>query len=465
MDDRLYQSGGGDAQGLARVLGPLEATTIVLGGIIGSGIFIAPGIVAREVEAPGLSFGVWAGAGLVAMCGALCYAELSAAIPETGGTYAFLRRAYKFDIIAFLFGWTMFFGICTGAIAAGGAAFALYANYVLGDLAPREAWAARWEAAACILFLTTMNCIGARVGGRIQNYVTAVKVLSLAGLVVCGLLYGHGSIHKLQPVLPLAPPRGGILAAFGTAMIPALFAYQGWNFSASVAGEIKNPRLNVPLSISVGLGVVIVAYLAVNFVYIYILPFDQLQHSKTVAADTLEAILGSGGGHFISIAVMFSAFGGANSQLLSNSRIQYAMSRDKLFFGWMDRIHPRYRTPSMAIFSQGLLAAAFALSGTYLQILTYVSFVEYLFLTLAVAGVIVLRHKEPTLSRPYKVWGYPFTPLIFIAICVWFLLNALAFRFTESMVGVVLMLCGLPFYLYWTRKESMKRFAAKLRDA
>jgi APA family basic amino acid/polyamine antiporter len=439
---------------LARVLGPVEATTIVLGGIIGSGIFLAPTIVARVAGAPGLSFAVWIISGLLATCGALCFAELSGAIPETGGTYVFLRRTYEHPLISFLFGWTMFFAISTCAIAAVGTAFASYAEFFLGRIMPYGPWTLRWVAAACILFLTTMNCIGARVGGWIQNLFTFVKVASLAALIGAGLLFGHGNLHNFEPLLPVGKSGAGVLAALGTAMIPTLFAYQGWNYSTYIAGEISNPRRNVPLSIFVGMGTVLMIYLLVNFVYIYVLPFERLQASRVIAADTMQVIVGPMGAGLISLAVILSTFGTVNAQLLSYPRIQYAMSRDALFFRWVAWVHPRFKTPTFAILAQGILAAAFALSGTYDQILSYVSFDEYLFLTLAVAGLIILRHKAPELRRPYMVWGYPFTPLLFIVVCLWYLTNAVTYRFKETMVGVILLLSGLPFYFYWSRRKN-----------
>lgn len=439
---------------LVRVLGPSQATSIVVGGIVGSGIFLAPSIVAREVGAPGLSMLVWILSGLLATCGALCFAELSAAIPETGGTYAFLSQSYTHPVVAFLFGWTMFFAISTGAIAAVGTAFASYAEYFVGRAVPYGPWTLRWMAVACILFLTVLNCIGTRLGGRIQFVFTLVKVGALGGIIGVGILFGHGNLHHFQPLLPTGRTSSGILASVGTAMIPTLFAYQGWNYSTYIAGEIENPRRNVPRSIFVGMGIVLTIYLLANAAYIHLLPFEQLEGSRIVAADAMRAAIGPIGAGLISLAVILSTFGTVNAQLLSYPRIQYAMSRDNLFFRHMDRVHPRFKTPAVAILSQGVLAAGFALSGTYEQILSYVSFDEYLFLTMAVVGVFILRRRRPNLQRPYRVWGYPFTPFIFVLMCSWYLTNLVIHRFMETLVGIALMLTGLPFYFHWSRTKA-----------
>ena len=441
-------------QQLARVLGPLEATTIVLGGIIGSGIFLAPSIVARQVGAPGLSLVVWVTCGVLTTCGALCYVELAGAIPETGGTYAFLGRIYDHKLIAFLFGWTTFFAISAGTIAASGAAFASYAGYFLTRYFPYHHWAMRLLASSCILFLTSMNYIGAKTGGRIQNLLTVIKVGSLVAFISVCLAFGHGHWAQFQPVLPTGKSSGAIFAAFGTAMISTLFAFEGWTFSTHVAGEVTNPRRNVPLSIMLGMGAALLLYLGANLAYIYVLPFEQLRNSTTVAADALQAVVGRTGAGLIAMAVIISTFGGANTLLLSYPRIQYAMARDQLFFRWMGSAHPRFGTPARAILTQGLLATAFALSGTYEQILSYISFSQYLFLTLAVAGLIVLRHKEPNLYRPYTVWAYPVTPVLFVLTCTWYLTNVLVHRFYETMVGVSFIFAGLPFYVYWSQKKS-----------
>jgi len=442
----------GDETVLPRTLGPLEATTIVVGGIIGTGIFVSPAIVARTVGAPGMSLAVWVVAGLIAGFGGLCYAELSSAMPQTGGTYVFLKRAYRSPFLAFLFGWAMFFASFPGPIAAVAAGFSDYAGYFLGGVMPYGSTAKRIVAVTVIVSLTGVNYVSVRWGGRVQNAATILKVAALLALVMLGLALGGGNAGRFSPFARSSPPAGGMLAAFGTAMIAALFAYNGWTYSSYVGGEVRNPERTLPLSILLGLGVVLVVYLLVNVTYIYVVPFERLATSPRPAADTLEIALGRAGGAFISLAVMISTLGAANSVLLSCARSYYAMAKDGLFFRALERVHPRYRTPANAVLAQGILACAFAISGGVERILTYYAFIDYFFFTLAVAGVIILRRREPALPRPYRVWGYPFTPLIFLVVCSWYLANTLAQRFGASMVGIALTLTGVPFYFYWSRR-------------
>lgn len=445
-------------QQLLRGLGVLDGTMLVAGAVIGTGIFLVPSLVARQVGAPGLSLAVWLLCGFLATSGALCFAELGAAIPRTGGTYAFLYRAFGTPLLPFLFGWSMFFVVLTGVMAAVATAFATYAGFFLEDVIPYGVWTQRSIAIGCILFLTAMNCIGVRVGGRIQVFFTFVKIGALAGIVAAGLLLG-GDGGGLSPLLPADRPAAGVLAAVGTAMIVALFAYNGWWYTTFVAGEMRDPRRTIPRSIFFGMGIVLVLYVLANIVYLAVVPFDVLQASSRPAADTMNLLIGPRGAALISAAVMLSAFGTVNAQLLSVPRIYFAMARDRLFFNGIARVHPRFRTPFVAILAQGLWASGLALTGTYQEIITYTAFPNYLFLSLAVLGLIVLRVREPDLPRPYRVWGYPFTPVLFLLIFAWYLINSLLNAFGDTMVGIVLTLFGLPFYFYWARRRGTNAVA------
>jgi len=448
-----------EGNGLARVLGPLGATSIVIGGIIGSGIFISPAIVAREVGTPAGALAVWVIAGLIAACGALCFAELASAVPETGGQYVFLRRGYRSPLLAFLFGWAMFFASFTGAIAAVATAFAEYAGYYLEQVIPYGPGEKRAVAIGLILFLTLINYLSVRLAGAVQNVATGLKLVALAGVIaVCLLLDAPGTPPAAAPA-PVPPVGAGLLAAFGTALIPALFAYNGWTYSAYVAGEVKRPERNLPLSILAGIAIVLVVYLALNLALLRVLPFEDLQTTTRPAALAMERLLGPVGGGLTALAVMISTFGTANAVLLSCTRTYYAMSKDGLFFTALERIHPRYRTPANAILVQGILASLFALSGSFETILTYYAFVDFLFCALAVWSVVMLRRREPDLLRPYRLWGYPVTPLIFAAFSIWYLTNTLIQRPLESAVGIVLTLSGVPFYLYWTRRAARRKDA------
>lgn len=427
---------------------------LVAGAVIGSGIYLSPSIVARQTGAPGLSMAVWLVCGLLALCGALCFAELGAAIPRTGGTYAFLQRAFRVHWLPFLFGWSMFAVVLTGVMAAVATAFATYAGFFLAPYVRYDAVMQRTIAVACIAFLTTMNVVGVQVGGRIQVIVTLAKIAALVGLIGVGLFVPGERSGSLSPLLPATAPEEGALAVFGTAMIVALFAYNGWWYSTFVAGEVRAPARSIPISILAGMSIVLVVYAAANFVYLSVLPFDVLQQAERPAADVLRALAGPGGAAFISAAVMVSAFGTVNAQLLSVPRIYFAMARDGLFFRWVERVHPRYRTPAAAIVAQGAWASVLALSGTYQEIITYTAFPNYFFLSLGVIALIVLRIREPELPRPFRVPLYPLTPLLFLLVFAWYLVNSLQNAFADTMVGIVLTLSGLPLYLYWSRRRG-----------
>lgn len=458
-DARARPHTGGEPR-LVRGLGVVDATTLVAGAVIGTGIFLVPSIVARQVGAPGLSLMVWLVCGFLATSGALCFAELGAAIPRTGGTYAFLYRAFRTPLLPFLFGWSMFFVVLTGVMAAVATAFATYAGFFLEGVIPYGEWTQRMVAIGCILFLTAMNCIGVRVGGKIQVAFTVLKVGALAGLIVPGLLLGATRDGGLRPLLPAEPAVASTFAAFGTAMIVALFAYNGWWYITFVAGELREPRRAIPRSILAGMAIVLTVYVLANIAYLTVLPFDALQASTRPAADAMQRMVGPAGAALVSAAVMLSAFGTVNAQLLGVPRIYYAMARDGLFFSAIARVHPRFRTPAAAILAQGLWASGLALTGSYQQIITYTAFPNYVFLNLAVVGLIVLRIREPGLHRPYRVWGYPVTPALFLLIFGWYLINSLMNTFIETMVGIVLTLFGLPFYFYWARKRDTRTVAS-----
>jgi basic amino acid/polyamine antiporter, APA family len=442
-------------EGLVRGLSPLAATTLVAGAVIGSGIFVSPAIVAREVGAPGLSLAVWAVCGLLALAGGLCFAELGAAIPRSGGTYAFLARAFRVRWLPFLFGWAMFAVVLTGVMAAVATAFALYAGQFLGRIMPYGVWTQRLVAIGCIAFLTALNCIGVQIGGRVQVLFTAAKVLGVSALIAAGLLLGGPYAGSLVPVLP-SSATSATLGAFGVAMIVALFAYNGWWYSTFVAGEVRDPERSIPRSIIGGMAVVLIVYLLANVVYLLVLPLDVLAASARPAADAMQVLVGPRGADFIAAAVMLSAFGTVNAQLLSVPRVYFAMARDGLFFDRVARVHPRFRTPATAILVQGAWASVLALTGTYQQIITYTAFPNYVFLSLAVVGLIVLRRREPDLPRPFRVPLYPLTPLLFLAIFGWYLVNSLMYSFRDTAVGIGLTLAGLPLYFYWARRSARR---------
>ena len=433
---------------LVRGLGRLEATTIIIGGVIGSGIFLAPSLVARNVGSPSWSLAVWIIAGILGTAGGLCYAELGAALPETGGTYQYLKRVYGSPLLAFLAGWMFFFVDGPGSLAAVASAFASYAGFFL-HTGPTET---QLVAAAALLALVIVNVIGVRAGGWVQNVLTTLKVLVLVVIMLLPLTAAHGSWSHFLAVGTI--PEQGRLAAVGAAIIPASFAYSGWTFTSYVAGEIRNPGKVLPRGIVVGMGAVMVIYLAVNLAYQYVLPFDQLAASNLVAADAMKTVLGDRAAGFVAAAVMVSTLGALNAAVMVFPRMGYALAKDGLFFPGLERVHPRFRTPAAAIVVQGLIACAFVASGSYEKILGYFGFTDFVAYGLVVLGVIILRRKEPGLERPYRVPLYPVTPILFLGLCLAYLATTLMGRTTESLIGIALTLTGLPFYYYWSRRNQ-----------
>ncbi|MGQ0640738.1 MAG: APC family permease [Gemmatimonadaceae bacterium] len=430
---------------LIRGLGRVEATSVVIGGIIGASIMLAPSLVARQAGAPGLSLAMWLLGGVIALTGALCIAELSAAMPETGGTYVFLKRAYPGTPISFLFGWMMFFAYTSSAIAAVATASALYGGFFLEKVMSYGTWERRVVAVALIALITTVNYIGVRQAGKTQAAFTALKLLLIAGVIIVCL----GFATYAGGLTPLMPAEGAPRGSLAQAMVLTLFGYSGWHFSTNVAGEIRDPQRNLPFSILVGIAVVIVVYVLVNISFLLVLPFDRLRESQLPATDAVSAAVGPVGAGIVSIAIVASTLGTINAQLLNYPRIAFAMARDGLFFQKLAHVHEGRSTPTGAIIAQGVVASAFALSGTFTQILTYTAFVNHTFMSLIVASVFVLRRREPHMARPYRTWGYPVTPAIFLAVSAWYLFGLLKDRLTGSLIGIAIMLAGVPFYLYW----------------
>lgn len=456
-------------EGLVRGLGPLEATTIIVGGVIGSGIFQAPSAIASNVGSPGMSLLVWLVCGLLALCGGLCIAELGAMLPRTGGQYVYVREAYRRRWVTFIYGWSAFWLVWPVSIAAVANVFANYlassVNIITADAGGQgivlSDGAQAVIASACVLILMMINVVGVRWSGRVTNLFTFIKVAALGGLILLGLFMAEkGSMDHFSPLFGGGgggtAVGGFALGAFGAAMVTGLFSYEGWTFSSYVAGEMRDPRRNLPLSIIVGILFVIVIYLAANFVYMLVLPFEQVQTSQWIAADVMKVLLGDGGALFISIGVMCSTFGGVNVHMLVAPRLFFAQSRDGLFFKGLSRAHPRFRTPAASILAQGILAALFALTPRFEDIISYGSFTSYAFSILAIAAVIVLRYSRPDAKRPYRTWGYPVTPLLFLAVITGYLVSLLTnvdFIY-NTLIGLAIVAAGFPFYFYWEKKNK-----------
>jgi len=448
---------------LIRGLGRLEATTLVVGGIIGTTIFLVTSDVARTVGSPELVLVTWLVAGLLAGAAALCFAELSAAIPETGGTYVFLKRAYRSDLVAFGFAWMMCFAYGTGAIAVVAIMAATFLMPVLHWIGIAAGVPIGAIAVILIAILTALNSLGIRQGGLTQNVLTFLKVGLLLVVIIVPLVLADIDLSWLAGQTAQAAGAGAAVQNVGTAMILCLFSYSGAYFVTHVAEEVRNPQRNIPAAILTGFLIVLVLYLVINFTYLAVLPFDEVAGSKRIASDVMARVLGPGGEVATAFIIFCSSVGVLNAQLLNYPRIPFALARDGLFFRRIGRVGERTASPANAILMVGGLAALFAMTGSYSLILGYVAFVSHFFICLAVLAVIVLRIREPQLPRPYRVWGYPFTPVAFLLVSAVYLVNLLITTPLRVLVGIAIVLAGLPFHAYW-RRQAVDRAGVSLRD-
>ncbi len=430
---------------LRRDLGLFDATMINVGTMIASAIFIVPAIIAGYLPASALAVGVWVVGGVVSLLGALCVAELAAAFPEAGGQYVYLREAFG-PVWGFLYGWATFAVINTASIAAIGVAFAIYTGFFV----PLSPLGIKLVTVASIAVLTVVNCLGVRLGAVIQNVFTVAKIAALALLIVAGLLLPGGSTANFTPIWPTT---GGsaLLGRLGLALIAVLWAYDGWIETTYVGSEVRDPGRNLPRSIVWSTLLVTLMYVLASTAYTYVLSPARAAASELVAADAARVTLGALGAAFVSAAIVVSTLGANNGIVLTAARIPYAMARGGHFFRWAGMVHPRWATPVPALVVQGVIAAALVFSGTYEQLATYVIFASFLFYAMSCAAVIRLRRTRPEMERPYRAWGYPVTPLVFIAFSVWLVWNTIAEAPRDAAIGATLIAAGLPGYWYWTR--------------
>jgi len=475
---------------LPRVLGPVAAFCVVVGSVIGSGIFIVPAKVAREVPYLGPIALLWLLGGAFSAAGALTLAELGAMLPRAGGSYVYLRAAYG-RVPAFLFGWTEFLVMRAGSMATLAAAFAQYFATLVRP--PAGVAVPVWQAAAAVVaiaFVTTVNMLGTRLGGRLQVAGTALKVGGVLGLIALPFLLGGGDAARLRPVWP-ARFDGALLSGMTVAMVGILWAYDGWINLTPLAEEVREPERNIPRAMILGIGAIVALYLAMTLAYHYVLPLPEVARAsasagveKAVAAVYCERLLGTKGMVAISLLVMTSAFISLNGNALTGPRAYFAMARDGLFPAGLCRVHPRYQTPFNAVFAQGAWATLLTAFGTlmilwrapadggglprfaldawrtlnstplYDLLYTYVIFGANLFYLLAITSVFVLRRTHPDLPRPYRTWGYPVTPALYTVASVAFLANMLREKPAESLAGLGIVLAGLAAYPFLTRPEA-----------
>jgi basic amino acid/polyamine antiporter, APA family len=437
---------------LPRVLSLWDVVMIVIGGVIGSGIFLTPSKIAAQVPSPLLMLAVWVVGGMFSFFGAVAFAELGAAMPEAGGIYVYLREAYG-PLLSFLFGWTLFLVIDSGSIATLAVAFSSEILPKFPALAGISKATQTLIAAVFIAFLGIVNYVGVRWGARLQNLMTYIKVAALGIVVVVAFFFskGHGHIQNFVKPAP-ASFSWALFWAFGMGMVASLWAYKGWEAATYSAGEVRNPRKNLPLGILIGTMSVIVIYILANLAYLYIFPVGEMAKSGSVAPDLMRALTGPFGATLVTVLILFSILGAANQNMLTSPRVYFAMARDGLFFKKIAECHPKFLTPHVSIIAISIWSILLTLTGTFEQLFTYVVFGEWIFFGMTVFAVIILRRKRPTLQRPYKTWGYPLTPVLFVLAAVFVAASSLIKEFRNAMFGLLIICLGIPAYLYWKRK-------------
>jgi len=457
---------------LSRKLGLFDSTMVIVGIIIGSGIFLTTGIMAKSIPSGGLILLAWFVGGLLTLAGALAFAELGAAMPEAGGQYVYLREAYG-PMAGFLFGWILFLVYMTGGIAGLALAFAEYTGYFFPSLGTGRIIldfqipifqgsfhyslsAGQLVGVAVIVLLSIFNFIGIGLGKLIQNVFTVIKIGILASIIFLGFAVGKGSPPDLS-LNPAGMSISGLLVGFGISLVAVAWAFDGWNNVNFVAGEIKNPERNLPLALIIGTLGTTLLYVLVNYIYLYALPIPEAVGVVRIAEKATSTLFGASTGALISALVIVSVFGALNGSILVGPRVYYAMARDKLFFRKVAHVHPRFRTPGFSILIQCIWAGLLTLLGTFEQIFTFAMFMSIIFWIAGTAAVFTLRKKRPDLPRPYKTWGYPFVPALFIIASTGILLNTLIEKPVEALAGLILTALGIPVYFYWRSRSKNER--------
>jgi amino acid transporter len=455
---------GRSGPSLQRVLGLWSAVSIVIGTVIGSGVFLVPSTMIHFVGSVPMLFAVWVVAGLLTLFGALTYAELAAAMPEAGGEYVYLSAAYG-PFWGYLYGWTSLWVAKSGSIATLAAGFYTYLTAFFPALGLSilvlpwhigpggsllEIHYGQLIAIALILVLAAVNYVGVRSGGNVQVFVTVVKMALIAGIIVAGILFGKGDFGHF---------RGGIIgvggvAGFFAAMVSALWAYDGWNNVSMVSSEIRNPERNLPRALIFGTAAVMLTYILINIAYFYVLTPPQVAASHRVAADMMSHVYGRAAAGAVTVAVLISIFAALNGSILSGSRVPYAMARDGLFFRAAAVVHPKFRTPGNSMILLCLWSSIVVLSGWYDDLYNFVIFGSWILYLMTAVSLFVLRRKRPDLARPYRVTGYPLVPVLFVGVASFLLVSTFQARPRESLMGLGIMALSVPFYFYWKRRNA-----------
>jgi APA family basic amino acid/polyamine antiporter len=460
---------------LVQRLGLFTAITIVIGSMIGSGIFKKTAVMSHDLGAPGVLLLVWVVAGLVTLVGALTNAEVAGVLPRAGGQYIYFKEMYG-DFVAYLYGWSVFAVIQTGSIAAIAYVFSGYLEYFV----PAPHLGAEWEAwgfslpiagvsvldcyplrdiglkavtILLILFLSTVNYLGVLFGGTVNNVFTVLKCLALVFIVGAAFLWSGGSTGHFQPLVSstFEYPEGTLLGAFVLSLSAAFWAYDGWNNITYLGAEVREPQRNVPKAMIIGIGFVVVVYVLVNLAYLYVLPVERMAGSTLVASDVMSAVVGGWGGAFVAVAVMVSTFGTTNGTILASARVYYAMAREGMFFRTVGEVHPRHGTPARAILVQALWASLITMTGTFDQLTDMLIFVSWIFYGMGALGVIVLRRKMPDTPRPYRVPGYPVLPILFVVFSAFFVIFSFVVNVRNAVFGLLLVVIGVPLYFVFRR--------------
>jgi basic amino acid/polyamine antiporter, APA family len=453
---------------LIRGLSLLDSVLLLAGGIIGSSIFLTAKDIAGPLPHPVLFFLVWVLGALISMCAAFAFAELGSMFPDSGGQYVYLREAFG-DLIAFLYGWMLFAVANGGTIAALSVASAAY----LGAIFPAISQAHVIFAAAgvtltrvhvvaliSIVVVTWINVIGLRKGAILQNVATWAKFVAMGAFVLLGFALGKGSWANFRagantPAgITMGLTSAQLLSALGVGLIAVFWAYDGWVYITWVAGEVKEPKRNVPRAMVLGIIVVAVVYLAMNLTYVYAMPLTEVAKHETIAATAAEMLFSPRAANWLSAVIALSCFGAMASCTLSGARVYYAMARDGVFFQRMAEVHPKWRTPALSLIGQAVWACLLTLSGRYDQLYTYVIYGMVLSYTLTVIGLFVLRRKLPDAERPYRCTGYPWLPAIYVLLGGWWTINTIFTRPKEALAGTFIVLLGVPGYVYWKRQRS-----------
>lgn len=415
----------------------------MVSAVIGSAIFLIPATLLRPQPAPLAAMAAMAFAGLLSFFGALAYAEMGAMFPDTGGEYVYLRESWG-PLAAFLLGWSFFAVIQGGGLAALAVGF----STLLGGVVPLTPWLSKAIAVGLLMGLTFVNILGVRQGAWFGNAMNLVKLSGLLWMIAAVAL--RPSTHALD----WSWPAHWTPLQFSAALVPALWAYEGWNMAPCVAGEMLDARRSLPRALATGLGLIIAVYCVSLWVTMRALPVDRILATTAAGTTAVQTVLGGGAAVWVTLTILFALVGCTNACILGAARVYFAQARDGLFFAPFGRVHPRFHTPAFALLAHGVWSSLLVFTGTYETLISYCTFGAWIFYALVVAGVLMLRRRRPGAVRPYRVWGYPWTPLLFLAVAIAFVLSCFVTTPGSSFAGLALILSGIPLYLYWRRRPT-----------